>query len=75
MPEEDLILITTLEQSLRQTRKVQQSLKVRLKEVRTGIHELTLEDRQLAQEIEALENSAVKTEDAIYSLLKNLREK
>jgi hypothetical protein len=55
-------LISTLEQSLRQTRNAQNRLLVRLREVESEAH-------RLRQEIEALENSAAQTEQAIYSLL------
>ena len=55
-------LIATLEQSLRQTRNAQNRLLVRLREVESEAH-------RLRQEIEALENSAAQTEQAIYSLL------
>jgi hypothetical protein len=59
-------LISTLEQSLRQTRRAQQRLLVRLREVES-------EAESLRQEIEALENSASKTEAAIMSLLDTMR--
>lgn len=55
-------LIATLEQSLRQTRNAQNRLLGRLREVET-------EADSLRQEIEALENSAAQTGEAIYSLL------
>lgn len=55
-------LIATLEQSLRQTRNAQSRLLGRLREVET-------EADSLKQEIEALENSAAQTGEAIYSLL------
>ncbi|MCW5960353.1 MAG: hypothetical protein KIS76_09330 [Pyrinomonadaceae bacterium] len=55
-------LIATLEQSLRQTRNAQGRLVGRLREVET-------EAESLRQEIEAMENSAAQTEQAIYSLL------
>jgi hypothetical protein len=55
-------LIATLEQSLRQTRNAQNRLLGRLREVET-------EAEALRQEIEALENSAAQTGEAIYSLL------
>lgn len=55
-------LIATLEQSLRQTRNAQNRLLVRLREVESEAH-------RLRQEIEALENSAAQTEQAIFSLL------
>jgi septal ring factor EnvC (AmiA/AmiB activator) len=55
-------LIATLEQSLRQTRNAQNRLLGRLREVET-------ESESLRQEIEAMENSAAQTEQAIYSLL------
>lgn len=55
-------LISTLEQSLRQTRNAQNRLLGRLREVET-------EAESLRQEIEAMENSAEQTEAAIYSLL------
>jgi len=55
-------LISTLEQSLRQTRNAQNRLLGRLREVESEAH-------SLRQEIEALENSAAQTEAAIYSLL------
>ena len=59
-------LISTLEQSLRQTRNAQNRLLGRLTEVET-------ESERLRQEIEALENSAQQTESAIYSLLATMR--
>lgn len=59
-------LIATLEQSLRQTRNAQNRLLVRLREVES-------EAERLRQEIEALENSAAQTEQAIYSLLATMR--
>lgn len=55
-------LIATLEQSLRQTRNAQSRLLGRLREVET-------EADSLRQEIEAMENSAEQTEQAIMSLL------
>lgn len=55
-------LISTLEQSLRQTRNAQNRLLGRLREVET-------EAESLRQEIQAMENSAEQTEAAIYSLL------
>lgn len=55
-------LIATLEQSLRQTRNAQNRLLGRLREVET-------EAESLRQEIQAMENSAAQTEQAIYSLL------
>ncbi|CAN5576523.1 hypothetical protein BH24ACI2_BH24ACI2_05280 [soil metagenome] len=66
MPQENLMLnenlIATLEQSLRQTRNAQNRLLGRLREVET-------EADSLRQEIQAMENSAAQTEQAIYSLL------
>lgn len=59
-------LISTLEQSLRQTRNAQHRLLVRLNEVES-------ESQRLRQEIEALENSAEQTEAAIHSLLATIR--
>lgn len=55
-------LIATLEQSLRQTRNAQSRLVGRLREVET-------EADSLRQEIQAMENSAAQTGEAIYSLL------
>lgn len=55
-------LIATLEQSLRQTRNAQSRLVGRLREVET-------EAESLREEIDALENSAAQTGEAIYSLL------
>jgi hypothetical protein len=55
-------LISTLEQSLRQTRNAQNRLLGRLRE-------LDNEAELLRQEIDAMENSAAQTEAAIYSLL------
>ncbi|MEZ5425623.1 MAG: hypothetical protein R2747_05115 [Pyrinomonadaceae bacterium] len=55
-------LIATLEQSLRQTRNAQNRLLGRLREVES-------EAESLRQEIQAMENSAAQTEQAIYSLL------
>jgi hypothetical protein len=59
-------LIATLEQSLRQTRNAQQRLITRLNEVEGEANRLRLE-------IEAMENSAAQTEQAIYSLLATMR--
>lgn len=59
-------LISTLEQSLRQTRNAQNRLIARLNEVE-------VEAGRLRAEIEALENSAEQTEQAIYSLLATMR--
>lgn len=59
-------LIATLEQSLRQTRNAQDRLLARLREVEA-------EAEKLRQEIQALENSAAQTEQAIYSLLATMR--
>lgn len=59
-------LIATLEQSLRQTRNAQQRLISRLNEVEG-------EANRLRQEIEALENGAAQTEQAIYSLMATMR--
>ena len=59
-------LIATLEQSLRQTRNAQNRLMARLREVET-------ESERLREEIEALENGASKTEQAIDSLLVTMR--
>ncbi len=59
-------LIATLEQSLRQTRNVQNRLLDRLREVET-------EAERLRQEIGAMDNSAEQTEAAIYSLLATMR--
>jgi len=55
-------LIATLEQSLRQTRNAQSRLVGRLREVEA-------EADSLRQEIQAMENSAAQTGEAIYSLL------
>lgn len=55
-------LIATLENSLRQTRNAQNRLLGRLREVES-------ESESLRQEIQAMENSAAQTEQAIYSLL------
>ena len=59
-------LISTLEQSLRQTRNAQTRLVARLNEVES-------EAKRLRQEIGALEKSAEQTELAIYSLLNSIR--
>jgi hypothetical protein len=59
-------LISTLEQSLRQTRNAQNRLVARLRELET-------ETQSLREEIQALENSASQTEQAIYSLLATMR--
>ena len=59
-------LISTLEQSLRQTRNAQTRLVGRLNEVEA-------EAKRLRQEIGALEKSAEQTEQAIYSLLNSIR--
>jgi hypothetical protein len=61
-------LISTLEQSLRQTRNAQHRLMARLNEVES-------EANRLRNEIDALENSAKQTESAIYSLLETMRSK
>ncbi|MBK6722082.1 MAG: hypothetical protein IPO41_17245 [Acidobacteria bacterium] len=55
-------LITTLEQSLDQTRNAQRRLTARLREAEGEVENLRLE-------INALENSAAQTEKAIHSLL------
>lgn len=55
-------LISTLEQSLRQTRNAQNRLMARLREAEVEVD-------LLRQEITALENSASQTESAIDSLL------
>ncbi len=55
-------LVATLEQSLRQTRNAQNRLLGRL-------HEVETEADSLRNEIEALGNSAEKTEEAIYSII------
>ena len=55
-------LVATLEQSLRQTRNAQNRLLGRLREVES-------EAESLRTEIDALANSAEKTEQAIYSIL------
>ena len=65
-PKLDENLIATLEQSLRQTRNVQNRLLDRLREVET-------EAERLRQEIGAMDNSAEQTEAAIYSLLATMR--
>lgn len=59
-------LIATLEVSLRETRNAQHRLMSRLREVE-------LESERLREEIQALENSASKTEAAIDSILVTLR--
>ncbi|HSK70704.1 MAG TPA: hypothetical protein VK892_03345 [Pyrinomonadaceae bacterium] len=59
-------LISTLEQSLRQTRNAQNRLIARLNEVEA-------EADRLRQEIEALENSAEQTQAAILSLLTTIQ--
>lgn len=61
-------LISTLEQSLRQTRNAQNRLITRLNEVEA-------EADRLRQEIEALENSAEQTQAAILSLLTTIQGK
>ena len=58
----DETLITTLEQSLDQTRNAQRRLTARLREAEGEVGNLRLE-------INALENSAAQTEKAIHSLL------
>jgi hypothetical protein len=55
-------LITTLDQSLRQTRSTQSRLVARLREI-------DAEAESLRQEVQALENIANQTEEAIYSLV------
>lgn len=55
-------LVATLENSLRQTRNAQNRLLGRLRDVES-------EAESLRQEIQAMENSAAQTEQAIYSLL------
>jgi hypothetical protein len=59
-------LISTLEQSLQQTRNRQNRLVSRLRELDT-------EADGLRQEISQLETNAAQTEQAIYSLLANMR--
>jgi hypothetical protein len=59
-------LISTLEQSLRQTRNAQNRLLARLREVES-------EAETLRTEIDALQNSAEKTEEAIDSLFSTMR--
>jgi hypothetical protein len=59
-------LISTLEQSLQQTRNRQNRLVSRLRE-------LDAEAEGLRQEISSLETNAAQTEQAIYSLLASLR--
>jgi hypothetical protein len=59
-------LISTLEQSLQQTRNRQNRLVSRLRE-------LDAEAEGLRQEISSLETNATQTEQAIYSLLASLR--
>lgn len=59
-------LIATLEKSLRETRNAQHRLMSRLREVE-------IESDRLRQEIQALENSAAQTENAIDSLLVTMR--
>lgn len=59
-------LIATLEQSLGQTRNAQNLLLARLREVEA-------EAEKLRQEIQALEDSATQTEQAIRSLLMTMR--
>jgi hypothetical protein len=59
-------LISTLEQSLQQTRNRQNRLVSRLRELDT-------EAEGLRQEISQLETNAAQTEQAIYSLLANMR--
>ncbi len=58
----DETLITTLEQSLDQTRNAQRRLTARLREAEAEVELLRIE-------INALENSAAQTEKAIHSLL------
>lgn len=58
-------LIGTLEQSLKQTRHAQTRLQARLREVES-------EGNRLRQEIDALENSAQKTTEAIHSILASM---
>jgi hypothetical protein len=55
-------LITTLDQSLRQTRSTQSRLMARLQEIEG-------EAENLRQEVDALEHIANQTEEAIYSLV------
>lgn len=59
-------LITTLDQSLRQTRSTQSRLIARLQEIEG-------EAESLRQEVEALEHIANQTEEAIYSLVGGAR--
>lgn len=59
-------LIATLERSLRQTRKAQKRLLVRLREAEDEVE-------RLRQDYEAYENSAEQTQAAIYSLLDTMR--
>jgi hypothetical protein len=59
-------LITTLDQSLRQTRSTQSRLVARLQEIES-------EAESLRQEVQALEHIASQTEEAIYSLVGGAR--
>ncbi len=59
-------LISTLEQSLRQFQQAEQRLQERLRKVEAEAHDLKIE-------IEALQNSAEKTEEALESLFSTMR--
>jgi hypothetical protein len=72
---QDEKLIVTLEQNLRETRKQQNRLKVKLNEIKSPSGESTLKERLLRRDIDALENSAKQTETAIYALLAAMRKK
>lgn len=66
-------LLLTLEQSLRQTRKMQSRLITKREENKSKIENLNREDEELGREIESLEKLAKQIENAIYKLLNDLR--
>lgn len=66
-------LISTLEQSLRQFDSAKERLRERLKVVEVEIINLQTEAKHLKDEIDALDQSAVKTREALESLLTSMR--
>ena len=68
-------LITTLEQSLRQTKNARSRLIERLETVKSEIDGRFEEIERLCQEIDALKDSERQTEAAIKSLLSTIKKK
>ncbi len=66
MIDEENLIFSTLEQSLRQFQKAEQRLQERLRKVEAEAMDLKIE-------IEALQNSAEKTEEALESLFSTMR--